>query len=74
MLAAGAPVALYVNVGGAEASMGHSPAILGVGTGFVTGRALRGTRGVTAWFAEQGVPILMLLNVRELALRWGVGL
>jgi len=72
--AAGAPVALYVNVGGAEASMGHSPAILGVGTGFVTGRALRGTRGVTAWFAEQGVPILMLLNVRELALRWGVGL
>ena len=74
--AAGAPIDLYVNVGGAEASMGRSTAILGVGTGFVSGRALRGSagQGVTAWFADQRVPILMLLNVRELALRWGVGL
>lgn len=74
--AAGAPIILYANVGGAEASMGHSAAILGTGTGFVNGAGLRnGTGGgVTARFARERVPILMLLNVRELALRWGIGL
>jgi poly-gamma-glutamate system protein len=74
--AAGAPIALYANVGGAEASMGRSTAILTVGTGFVDGARLRGAvgGGVTAWFASERVPILMLLNVRELALRWGIGL
>ncbi len=74
--AAGAPIALYANVGGAEASMGRSAAILGVGAGVVDGAPLRRARGggVTASFASDRVPILMLLNVRELALRWGVGL
>jgi len=74
--AAGAPIALYANVGGADASLGRSPAILGLGAGFVHGPRLdRGPGGgVTAWFAAQRVPILMLLNVRELAVRWGIGL
>ncbi len=74
--AAGSPIVLYANVGGAEASMGHSSAILGVGTGFVSGAGLEGRAGggVTARFARERVPILMLLNVRELAVRWGLGL
>jgi poly-gamma-glutamate system protein len=71
----GSPIVLYVNVGGAEASMGRSPAILGIGTGFVRRpwSGGRSGRGVTAWFADRRVPILMLLNVRELAVRWGIG-
>lgn len=73
--AAGSPIVLYANVGGAEASMGRSTAILGVGTGFVDAAGVRGRAGggVTARFAQDRVPILMLLNVRELALRWGIG-
>lgn len=74
--AAGRPIALYANVGGADASMGLSPAILALPGGFVPGAPFDASavRGVTARMAEDGVPILMLLNVRELALRWGVPL
>jgi poly-gamma-glutamate system protein len=72
----GRPVALYVNVGGASASLGRSPAILRQRSGFLPGGPfdLSPGRGVTARFAEQGVRVLMLLNVRDLALRWGVPL
>ncbi len=75
-VAAGAPTALYVNVGGAEASMGRTPAILKLRSGFVPGVPFdrSADRGVTARFAERRVKILMLLNVRELAMKWGVPL
>ena len=74
--AAGAPIALYVNVGGAHASMGRTPAILKLRSGFVPGVPFdrSSDRGVTARFAERRVKILMLLNVRELAMKWGVPL
>jgi hypothetical protein len=29
---------------------------------------------VMARFAEQGVPVLTLLNIRDLAVRWGIPL
>jgi len=32
------------------------------------------SRGLMARFAERGVPVLTLLNVRDLAVRWGVAL
>ncbi|MFB3853569.1 MAG: poly-gamma-glutamate system protein [Vicinamibacterales bacterium] len=70
----GRPVSLYVNIGGTEASMGQSMAILRQGSGFLPGVPFdfsRG-RGVVARFAERGVPVLMLLNIRGLALRWGI--
>ena len=74
--AAGGPIALYVNVGGAQASMGRTPAILKLRSGFVPGVPFdrSADRGVTARFAERRVKILMLLNVRELAIKWGVPL
>jgi poly-gamma-glutamate system protein len=75
-VARGRPIALYINVGGASASLGRSPAILRYRSGFIAPRVLdrSNERGVTARFAEEGVRILMLLNVRELALRWGLQL
>jgi poly-gamma-glutamate system protein len=72
----GRPIALYVNVGGTAASLGESNAVLRLRSGFV--RALpfdrSENRGVMARFAEQGVRVLTLLNVRDLAIRWGIPL
>ena len=68
-------MALYVNCGGNEASLGRSTAFLRLRNGFLRGMPfdLGADRGVMARFAERGVPVLHLLNVRDLALRWGVG-
>jgi poly-gamma-glutamate system protein len=72
----GRPIALYVNVGGTSASLGESPAVLRLKSGFIPpgpfDRSER--RGVMARFAEQGVRIVTLLNIRDLAVRWGVPL
>ncbi len=72
--AAGRPIRLYVNVGGTEASLGRSAAVLRLRNGFLPGIAFdfSPNRGVLARFAERGVPVLTLLNVRDLALRWGI--
>ncbi len=74
--AAGQPVTLYVNCGGNEASLGRSTAFLRLKNGFLPARPfdLGADRGVMARFAGRGVPVLHLLNVRDLALRWGVAL
>jgi poly-gamma-glutamate system protein len=76
LAANGRPIVLYVNVGGTSASLGESPAVLGLKSGFVRpGRFDRSERrGVMARFAEQGVRVLTLLNVRDLAVRWGIPL
>jgi poly-gamma-glutamate system protein len=67
---------LYVNVGGTSASLGESPAVLNLKSGFIRpgpfDRSER--RGVMARFAEQGVRVLTLLNIRDLAVRWGIPL
>ena len=72
----GRAIVLYVNVGGTSASLGESPAVLGLRSGFLRpgpfDRSER--RGVMARFAEQGVRVLTLLNIRDLAVRWGVPL
>jgi poly-gamma-glutamate system protein len=70
----GRPISLYVNVGGTEASLGRSPAVLRLRNGFLPGVPfdLSRDRGVLARFAERGVRVLTLLNVRDLALRWGI--
>lgn len=72
--ARGRPIALYVNTGGTDASIGRSEAVLRLQSGFVRpGRFDQSRdRGVVAHMAELDVPILMLLNIRDLALRWGV--
>ncbi len=70
----GQPIRVYVNVGGHTASLGDSPAILRQRSGWLAPRPfdLSPGRGLVARFAERGVPVLHLLNVRDLALRWGV--
>jgi poly-gamma-glutamate system protein len=72
----GRRIALYANVGGADASLGRSAAILRLRSGFLPAAPVgrRQDQGVTARLAAEGVPILMLLNVRDLAIRWGIPL
>lgn len=72
----GRPIALYVNVGGADASLGRSDAFLRLRSGFLPARPFGRPedQGVTARLAGEGVRVLMLLNVRELAVKWGVPL
>ena len=72
--AAGRPVALYVNVGGSEASIGDSAASWRLESGFISGKPfdLSPQRGVIARFAEDNVPTLSLLHIEGLAFRWGV--
>ena len=73
-IAKGKRVALYVNVGGTEASLGSSAAVLELSSGFLPAIPfdLSETRGVMAMMMEAGVPVLSLLNIRDLALKWGV--
>jgi poly-gamma-glutamate system protein len=72
----GRPIRLYVNVGGADASLGRSSAVLRLRSGFLPPAAFgrRQLQGVAARFAGEGTPLLLLLNVRDLALRWGIPL
>jgi poly-gamma-glutamate system protein len=74
--AGGRPIALYVNVGGTAASLGQSTAVLHLQSGFIPARPFDRSDdgGVMARLAAQGVRILTLLNVRDLALRWGIPL
>jgi poly-gamma-glutamate system protein len=72
----GRPIALYVNVGGTDASLGRSASVLRLRSGLLPGIPFdfSNERGVMARMAERGVAVLTLLNIRDLALRWGVPL
>ena len=72
----GRRIVLYVNVGGTAASLGSSDAVLRLRSGFLPALPFDRSegRGVMARFAEQGVPVLTLLNIRDLAIRWGIPL
>jgi len=72
----GRRIVLYVNVGGTAASLGSSEAVLRLRSGFLPARPFDRSedRGVMARFAEQGTPVLTLLNIRDLAVRWGIPL
>ena len=50
--------------------------MLGLKSGFILPGPFdrSGHRGVMARFAEQGVRELTLLNIRDLAMRWGIPL
>jgi poly-gamma-glutamate system protein len=68
------PIAAFINVGGTEASLGTSTAILKVSSGWIPPVPFDTSpgRGLVARMVERGVPVLHLLNVRELAARWGL--
>lgn len=67
-------IAAFINVGGTEASLGDSTAILTIASGWVPAGVFDESpdRGLVARMAERGVPVLHVLNVRELAARWGI--
>jgi poly-gamma-glutamate system protein len=69
-----APLAAFVNVGGTEAALGRSTAILNVQNGWLAREPFDRSpgRGVVARMVERGVPVLHILNVRDLAVRWGI--
>jgi poly-gamma-glutamate system protein len=70
----GRPLAAFINVGGTEAGLGLSPAILRVRNGWIEPAPFDTSpgRGLVARMVERGIPVLHLLNVRELAARWGL--
>lgn len=68
-------VEAFVNVGGAEANMGVSPKILALPPGRVEEEVdlpPREEQGVLFGMLHRGVPVIHLLNVRGLALRFGL--
>jgi len=73
---AGNRISLYVNIGGTLASMGQGDAALELSSGFLEPRLfdVSKDRGVMARMMEGGVPVLSLLNVKDLALKWGIPL
>jgi len=68
----------YVNIGGSDASLGTSPEVLEVPAGLSLDLAHRVTlppadrRGVLFAMAAAGVPVVHLLHVRGLTLRFGI--
>ncbi len=69
--------AVFVNIGGGEANLGTSPKVLGLAPGRVElhpGDSLPPPpqRGVLYSMLEKGIPALHLLNLRGLALRYGL--
>lgn len=74
--AAGRRLAAFVNIGGGEANLGVDAAVLGLKPGLNRPRKVRrlmDPRGsVIGGMAAQGVPVIHLLNLRGLALRYGL--
>jgi poly-gamma-glutamate system protein len=70
----GRRLAAFINVGGTEASLGLSPAILRLRSGWLDRAAFDTSpgRGLVARMVERGIPVLHLLNLRDLAVRWRV--
>jgi len=73
-VAAAGREAAFVNIGGADANLGTSPLVLRVEPGLTTDLALPppAQRGVLFEMAARGVPVIHLLNIRGLALRYGL--
>lgn len=72
--AGGRAIAVYVNIGGSQPSMGRSLTILKQRSGWLD-RGAFGTgldEGIMAQMAQRGIRVLHLLNIRELAVRWGL--
>jgi poly-gamma-glutamate system protein len=67
-------VAAFVNIGGADANLGTSPLVLRAEPGLNTELALPppAQRGVLFEMAARGVPVIHLLNIRGLVLRYGL--
>jgi poly-gamma-glutamate system protein len=67
-------VAAFVNIGGSDTNMGRSPGILSLPPGLVRDVRLPTVeeRGVLHAMAARGVPVIHLLHIRGLAMRYGL--
>ncbi|MDR7468442.1 MAG: poly-gamma-glutamate system protein [Armatimonadota bacterium] len=72
--AAGMPIAAFVNVGGAQANLGGCDDPYLVTSGILRGLppCPGGREGVVHRFLHRGIPVISLLNVRSLAVRYGL--
>ncbi len=72
--ASGGEIAALINCGGSYASLGTSAAVLDLAPGLVTGVAAapRGQRGLVHEMASRGIPVIHLLHVKGLTLRYGL--
>ena len=70
----GGPIAVYINIGGSQASMGRSPTVLKLKSGWLGRDAFRSglDDGVMGQMARRGIRVLHLLNIGDLAVRWGI--
>ena len=67
-------IAAFVGIGGNWADMGEDPAILSLqpGLNVLQSPPEGDNRGVTFEMAARGIPVIHLLNIRALALRYGI--
>lgn len=73
--AAGSPIECFVNVGGATPNYGATPASLDFPNGLVMHGpilSLGPERGLIFEFAARGIPVINLIDVRDLALKHGL--
>ncbi len=72
-ISAGKPIACYVNIGGGSASLGGTANAKLIPPGLTQHLAIRNypTRGVINIMAEQGIPVINLLDVEKIALKYG---
>jgi len=73
-LSKGKPIAAYVNIGGGVASLGGSQNARLIPSGLTQHLAVRNfpVRAVINQFAEQGLPVINLSSVEEIAARYGL--
>jgi poly-gamma-glutamate system protein len=71
--ARGRPLAVFVNVGGTMAALGRTEGVLRLRTGWVTDAPPADLGdGLLGYYAHRGTRVLHLLNIRDLAARWGL--
>lgn len=66
--------AAFINVGGSLTSLGSGPAVHRLPTGLVGKLAVSNNpeRGILFRMAERDVPVIHLLNIRSIAIRYGI--
>ena len=66
--------AVFINVGGALISLGESPRALSISPGLScrVPSSMNPDRGILFRMNEIGVPVIHLLNIKKLALRYGL--
>jgi poly-gamma-glutamate system protein len=71
--ARGRPFAVFVNVGGTTAALGRNEGVLRLRTGWLTDASPADLGdGLLGYYARRGTRVLHLLNIRDLAARWGL--